>query len=207
MPLFITCLVLAAADLSSPPMVSAEAPTEKPSDVETFRVAALATASVGTSTTTGFEALFGGRAEVDVFRLGFNFTYGRSASLLTGLSDTTELVGLAGWSLMANRWGRIRVLGGFDLRTSSTAFAAGPAFSANARVGLSMLQLDVSSTLTPLPFRRLEARAALVLKGFLFELHGGYQATWLDETSTGSLATLFSNAPTAGPYLAFGVAL
>ena len=70
-----------------------------------------------------------------------------------------------------------------------------------------MLQVDLSSTFTPLPFRRLEARAALVLKAFVLELHGGYQATWLDLSNAGTLSTMFSLAPIAGPYLAVGVAL
>ncbi len=210
---------LASTEYPAPPLIEApEAPPpvpsvtkvepapSAPSEVPLFQIAALATASVTTSGTTGYGALFGARGEIDVWRIGLNVSYGRAANLVEGLSETTEVVALVGYSVMANRWGRVRVLGGLDTRSAASGLAVGPAFGLNARLGWALLQADVSTTLTPGPFRRLEARAALVLKGGLFELHRGYQATFVDTTTTGTLATLFSS-PAAGPYVALGVAL
>jgi hypothetical protein len=206
--------VIVARTPEAPPAQCTEAttaraqvtPEKAPDEVPVLQVAALATGSL-VSTTAGSEALFGARGEVDLFRFGVNVTYGRLVTSSLVLSDTVEVVGLAGWSVMANRWGRVRVLGGLDVRAATAGVTVGPAVGANARVGFSMLQVDLSTTLTPFPFRQLEARAALVLKGGLFELHGGYQARFSDTSSTGTLATLFSTAPLAGPYVAVGVAL
>jgi hypothetical protein len=72
-------------------------------------------------------------------------------------------------------------------------------------VNWKFLGAEAGIVFTPGAFRQLDLRAEAILAAGIFELHVGYRARFSDETSTGTLATLFASAPVAGPSLALGV--
>lgn len=174
------------------------------SEVPAFSMRALATGNY--SLRSGAIGV-GGRAELDVFRIGLSFSYERALFSDVTSFDTQAMTGLISVAPVANRNLHLRLLGGVDLRLAPSASAFGPAFGVNGRLGASFIGIDAFATLTPLPFRRLEARAALFLKSGPVELQAGYQVRLLDTTSGGTLATLLSTAPEAGPYAALGLSL
>ena len=189
---------------ASPAEVESAAPAPA-SSAPTFELRALVTGSPVT-TSTGTSYAFGARGEIDLFRVAVLVSWDRSITSSFTLSDTQQVTALAGYSVLAHKYARIRVLGGVDVHAADTLTVA-PAIGVSARAGLSFLAADVAATFTPLPFRRIDARAGLVLKGGLFELQGGYRAQVIDTTSGGTLATLFATPLAAGPYLAVGVSL
>jgi len=192
---------------SAPPMVSSEAPAEAPpaSIAPVFEARVLAT---GTAITWGNTTLatFGARAELDLFRVALTLSYDRFITSALALSDLQSLTVLGGYSVVAHRFVRLRVLGGVDARWSD-ASQLGPSLGATVRAGFRFLSLDAAVTFTPLPFRRVDARLGLALSGSPFELQGGLRAQVLDTTEGGSLGTLFATASEVGPYLALGLAL
>lgn len=190
---------------AAPAEVEATAPAPSTSSAPTFELRALVTGSPVTSS-TGTSYAFGARGEIDLFRVAVLVSWDRSITSSFALSDTQQVTALAGYSVLAHEYARIRVLGGIDVHATDTLTFA-PALGVSARAGLSFLAADVAATFTPLPFRRIDARAGLVLKGGLFELQGGYRAQVIDTTTGGTLATLFATPLAAGPYLALGVSL
>lgn len=193
---------------SAPATAPAEVKSSTPaptSSAATFELRALITGSPVTSS-TGTSYAFGARGEIDLFRVAVLVSWDRSISSSFALSDTQQVTALAGYSVLAHKYARIRLLGGIDVLASDTLTFA-PAMGVSARAGLSFLAVDAAATFTPLPFRRIDARAGLVLKGGVFELQGGYRAQVIDSTSGGTLATLFATPLSAGPYLALGVSL
>lgn len=173
------------------------------SDTPFFEARALATGSMASSA-SGWTFSVGGRAEVDLLRLSIAVAYERGISTTLGFSEVEEGVALAGVGLVAQEHVRLRLLGGADFRSSSAGLAVGPAIGVSGRAGFSFLAVDAAATLTPLPFRRFDARAGLALRGGFVELQGGCRVQLLDTSSSGDLSTLFASNAAAGPYLALG---
>lgn len=191
--------------VAAPPSVAAaQEPAPKPDDVPAFSMRALGTANYALTSGT-FNV--GARGELDLYRFAVNLSYEQPLFSELGVADAQQFTGLLGLAPVANRTLRLRVLGGIDARLTSSTLSVGPSFGVNGRVGLSFIALDASAIITPLPFRRLEARAALVLKAGPVEFQGGYQVRLLDTTTGGTLATMFNALPEAGPYAAIGVSL
>lgn len=174
------------------------------SDVPAFGLRALATGNY--SLKSGAVGV-GGRAELDVFRIGLSFSYERTLFSEVTSFETQAMTGLLSVAPVATKNLRLRVLGGVDLRLTPSAPSFGPVFGVNGRLGASWIGIDAFATLTPLPFRRLEARAAVFVKSGPVELQAGYQVRLLDTAAGSTLATLFSTTPEAGPYAALGVSL
>jgi len=203
-------LILSAvsSDLTPPPPPPAEvtqAPVKAPErDFPLWQVTALGTATLPTSL-SGSDFLFGLRGEVDVWKVSALITFDRTGTTPLTMSETRAWTGLAGYAPFVNRWARIRVLGGVSAQTTDTASQFGPSLGATARVGWSFIGVEGGVVFTPVGFRQLDARAEVVLKGGVFELHAGYRARFLDTTSAGTLATLFTSTPVAGPSIAVGL--
>jgi len=188
----------------APTVAATPEPQPKPDDIPAFSMRALGTGSY--SLTSGTFNV-GARAELDIYRIALNLSYDQPLFSELGTADAQQFTGLIGIAPIANRNLRLRVLGGADVRLTPSSLAVGPSFGVNGRVGISFIALDAQAIITPLPFRRLEARAALVLKAGPVEFQGGYQVRLLDTTTGGTLATMFSSMPEAGPYAALGISL
>ncbi len=199
----------APATSAVPPPVAAEvraAPEEKKHEAPTWQVAALATAIIPTSL-DGAAFVFGMRGELDIFRVGAFFTLDRGGVTPFTMSQTNEWNGLLGYSLINNKWARIRLQGGMSVLSGdnfATRFA--PSAGLTARAGHPNIAAEVGAIFTPVGgLRQLDARAELVLRGGIFELHGGYRVRFYDGADAGTLETLFATAPLAGPSVAVGL--
>jgi hypothetical protein len=201
---------LVTADAAPPPPSAPEvsAPADAPasSSAPTWEVRVLATGTVITNSALGTSFTVGARGELDLFRIALALTYDRGISSAFAISSTHSLSVLAGYSVLAHQYARIRVLGGLDTRWADTS-QVGPTMGASVRAGLSFLSVDAAVTFTPTPFRRVDARAALALHGLFFELQVGLRAQVLDTTDGGSLSTLAATASEVGPYVALGLSL
>lgn len=150
---------------------------------------------------------FGARGELDIWRIGSVFTYDRTVSNAFELADAHDVTALVGFVVLAHSNARIRLLVGGDFHIAPEGTGIGPAFGATGRFGISIIALEVAATVTPLPFKRLDARAAAVLKLGKFELQAGYRAQWLDATTQNAFTQMFASAPAAGPFVALGFSL
>jgi hypothetical protein len=176
---------------------------QKKSRTDGFHLGVFAFGSVGV--VGGSTGLIGGvRGEMDISRFALHVAYNRFYSPGFEANQLTSMIGV---SLMANDAGRIRVLGGLDVIGTPTATAFGPVVALNFRLGLGVIGFDGSAALTLLPFRQLDARAALVLRLAIFELHAGWRFQVLDGTDGGAFTTSFLSSPSVnGPYAALGLA-
>lgn len=198
-------LVLLATPQDPAPMVEAPTPPAK-FDAPFYEVRALAAATVPLNF-NGANFLVGLRAEVDVWRLAVVATMDHPGSTPLTLSPTTYWTGLAGGSVLARSWGRVRLLGGVVIEQGCVT-SLGAAVGVTGRAGWSFLAAEAGLTFAPIGgVRMLDARGGLVLSGGLFELHAGYRALFVDSTTGGTAASLFSTGPLSGPTLALGFAL
>ncbi|MFZ5443553.1 MAG: hypothetical protein ACOZQL_26340 [Myxococcota bacterium] len=193
-----------------PPRAAPEVKQETPKkpeperDFPLWQVTALATANVPSSL-DGSDFLLGLRGELDVWRIGAVVSFDRTGTTPLTMSDTRHWTGLAGYAVLLNRWVRVRALGGVSALTTDTSSTFGPSVGVTARVGWAFLGAEAAAVFTPVGFRQLDVRAEGILKGGVFELHAGYRARFLDASATGTLETMFSNAPVAGPHVAVGL--
>jgi hypothetical protein len=176
---------------------------------EGFHMKALLTGSVGV-VDAGFGFTGGVRGEFDINRIAIYGAYNRFISADYTLGDAHEFTILGGYSLMANRIGRIRVLGGLDILGTPATITLNPMVGFNTRLGLGFLGFDAAAFLTVYPARQLDLRAAVVLRFWLLELHAGWRFEVLDSVSPsagGSFGNTFLTAPSVnGPFLAIGLA-
>lgn len=186
--------------------VRATPPAENKHAAPTWQVAALGTAIVPLNI-NGAAFVFGMRGELDIFRVGAMFTFDRSAVTPFTVGQTNEWTGLLGYSLINNKYVRIRAQGGMSaLSGDNIAARFGPSVGVTARAGLPVIAAEVGTIFTPVGgMRQLDARAELVLRGGVFELHGGYRVRFYDASDAGTLSSLFSTAPVAGPSVAIGL--
>ena len=181
-------------------------PPKDPADG--FHVKVLLDGSVGLLTDAiGFTG--GVRAEFDINRFAIFGAYNRFITSDLN-SEVNQFSIMGGYSLMANRIGRFRVLGGLDLISSPSVVALGPVVGLNTRLGLGFLGFDGAAFLTFYPYRQLEFRAAAVFRFWVLELHAGWRYQVMDAVQPadgGSFGTTFLAAPVVnGPYLAVGLA-
>jgi len=176
---------------------------------EGFHMKALLTGSVGV-VDAGFGFTGGVRGEFDINRIAIYGAYNRFISADYTLGDAHEFTILGGYSLMANRIGRIRVLGGLDILGTPATITLNPMLGFNTRLGLGFLGFDAAAFLTVYPARQLDLRAAVVLRFWLLEFHAGWRFEVLDSVSPsagGSFGNTFLTAPSVnGPFLAIGLA-
>jgi hypothetical protein len=195
---------------SQPPLVTSDVPQAKqaPEPDNTYegpwwRARALSTANYYT-TQTGDLGTYGVRAELDVWRIGTVVTYDRAVTTGLTLDPQQDLTVLCGFAVLDSQHAWIRALVGPDVRFGDTT-QWGPSFGITGRFGFSWIAVEADATLTPLPFRRLDARAALALSGGVFELQGGVRGQWLDTSTTGALGALFQSKAQLGPFVALGL--
>lgn len=212
----LTLLMLLAVSQSAPPMVAAEpyvenevraaAPEKKEHEAPTWQVAALGTAIVPLDL-NGARFVFGLRGELDVLRVGVMFTFDRAAVTPFTMNQTNEWTGLLGFSGLNNKWVRVRLQGGLSaLSGDGVTTRFGPSLGLTARAGLPVIAAEVGAIFTPVGgMRQLDARAELVLRGGVFELHGGYRVRFYDASDAGTVQTLFATVPVAGPSIALGL--
>lgn len=186
--------------------VRATPPTENKHAAPTWQVAALGTAIVPLNI-NGAAFVFGMRGELDIFRVGAMFTFDRAGVTPFTIGQTNEWTGLLGYSLINNKYARIRMQGGLSaLSGDNIAARFGPSVGLTARAGLPVIAAEVGAIFTPVGgMRQLDARAELVLRGGVFELHGGYRVRFYDAADAGTVSTLFSTVPVAGPSIAVGL--
>lgn len=147
------------------------------------------------TTLEGGPFLLGARLELDVWRIALHLSVDQSGATPFTLDAGQRWTALVGYGLVANRWARLRLLGGASA-TSSTDVS--PTVGANLRLSWAFLGADAAAVLTPFTSSpQLDVRAAGILRGGPFELHVGYRARWLD----------LGAAPLAGPHVALGLAL
>ena len=235
MVLSLLLVLLAAEDVSAPPLVSApEGPPPMPraeaagdvgqgaavpqvstasplvaldDDAPKWNAGAWATATVPTSL-DGAPFLYGFRGELDVWRIGASVTLDRGGTTPFTFSSVDAWTGALGYSLFLNEYLRVRAMGAVSARVDAGTAVFAPGVGLTARAGWSFIAVEGSALFTPFgAFRQLDARAEAVLVGGIFELHVGARALYLDDTEAGSLGTLFSAAPLAGPSVAIGVRL
>jgi hypothetical protein len=191
-----------------PRAVPAATPPAPPPADETplVQVRALATASLGLPfNLTGSGLLVGGRAELDVWRLQARLVWDRAGTTPFTIASTDFFTGTVGYSLFSSSWAKLRVLGGVASQSGPEAPThVGPVVGLSGRLGLSFLALEGSATLSPLGLPSFDAQVALVLRGGFFELHAGWRTRYVDPS--GSLATLFTTTPVAGPSVGVGLA-
>jgi hypothetical protein len=200
-------------NLSQPPLVTSDVPQAKqtappPEPVSSFdgpwwRVRALSTANYYTTRSDDL-GTYGARIELDVWRIGAVVTYDRAVTTGFALDPQQDLTVLAGYALLSSSHAWIRALVGPDVRFGDST-QWGPAFGLTGRFGFSWIALEADATITPLPFRRLDARAGLVLTGGVFELQGGVRGQWLDTRSTGDVGAMLSSQAQLGPFVALGL--
>lgn len=173
---------------------------------ETWRLTALATGIIPLQL-TGAQFVFGMRGELDVFRIGAQFSFDRGGVTPFTVNQTNEWTGLLGYSLVNNKYARVRLQGGMSALTGDgIASRFGPSAGLTARAGLPFISAEVGAIFTPVGgMRQLDARAELVLRGGVFELHGGYRVRFYDASEAGTVSTLFSSIPVAGPSVAIGL--
>lgn len=207
---------------SPPPLVSADVDAPPPTPVAEvvappredkhaaplWQATALATAIVPTSfDSTPF--VFGMRGELDVWRISGVFTFDRGVVTPFTMAQSNEWTGLLGFSAINNTYARVRVQGGLSALTADTFTARfGPSLGVTARAGLPVISAEVAALFTPVGgLRQFDARAELVLRGGVFELHGGYRVRFYDAAEAGTLDALFTSTPLAGPSIAVGLSL
>ena len=181
-------------------------PAPAPPDTPSWQLAALATATVPLSLSNA-SFLIGFRTELDVYRFGAMVSLDRSVVTPFAVDELQSWSGLAGYSVIHNHYARLRLLGGVSVLSSSAATQFAPTVGTTIRLGLPSIAIELSGIFTPLPFRQLDARAELVLRWSIFEVHGGYRTRLLDTTDGGSFATLFAQTPLAGPSIGLGFSL
>lgn len=182
------------------------APAAKADDELPFwSVKGLATANVPLSL-SGYMYLVGFRAELDVWHITSQVTLDRTLKTPLGIADIQQWNALLGGTPVRNKYVQLKALAGATVLATSTDVRTGFTVGATGRVGISFIALEAAAVWTPLPFRQLDLRAELVLKGGIFELHGGYRARFLDQSEGGSMSTLFAQAPVSGPAIALGFA-
>ncbi|MGV3623166.1 MAG: hypothetical protein ACO1OB_20265 [Archangium sp.] len=225
----LTVLMMLAVAQTAPPLVSADvdsnqagvgfaataAPVESEvratpqpdkNAAETWRLTALATGIIPLQL-NGANFVFGMRGELDVFRVSATFTFDRGGVTPFTMNQTNEWNGLLGYSLINNKWARVRLQGGMSA-LSGDAIAArfGPSAGLTASAGLPFIGVEAAAIFTPVGgMRQLDARAEVVLRGGVFELHGGYRVRFYDASDAGTVSTLFSSIPVAGPSVAIGL--
>jgi hypothetical protein len=181
-------------------------PAREPDDTPAYAIRALATGTVPLSL-SGADFMLGLRAELDVYRVSAQFSWDRSGTTPFTLTETSQWNALLGWSFVANKWARVRLLGGVS-GASNTTTSVAAAIGATARVGFSFIALDTGVVFAPVgALKLLDARAGVALTGGIFELQLGYRARYLDTSATGTLDTLFASTPLAGPGISLGLAL
>ncbi|PZR18535.1 MAG: hypothetical protein DI536_01255 [Archangium gephyra] len=182
------------------------APQEDKHAAPTWQVAALATAIVPLNI-SGAPFVFGMRGELDIFRVGAQFSFDRGGVTPFTMSQTNEWTGLLGYSLVNHKYARVRLQGGMSALSGDGITARfGPSAGLTARAGLPFIGAEVGAIFTPAGgMRQLDARAEVVLRGGVFELHGGYRVRFYDATDAGTLSTLFATTPVAGPSIALGL--
>lgn len=203
---------LVSADVDAPPPTPVAEVTAPPRDdkhaADSWQVAALATAIVPTSL-DGAPFVFGLRGELDVFRVSGVFTFDRGGVTPFNVAQTNEWTGLLGFSAINNKYARVRLQGGLSALSADTFTARfGPSLGVTARAGLPVISAEVAALFTPVGgLRQFDARAELVLRGGVFELHGGYRVRFYDAAEAGTLDALFTSTPLAGPSIAVGLSL
>ncbi|MFT3840898.1 MAG: hypothetical protein QM723_28165 [Myxococcaceae bacterium] len=201
-------------EFSAPPMVATDVPEARqaappPPEAESsfegpwWRVRALTTANYYTTHTDDL-GTWGARAELDIWRIGTVLTYDRAVTTGLTLDPQQDLTVLVGYALLASNHAWIRALVGPDVRFGSST-QWGPSFGLTGRFGFSWIAVEADATLTPLPFRRLDTRAALALTGGVFELQGGVRGQWFDDSEGGDLGRLFNSTAQLGPFIALGL--
>lgn len=200
-------------EFSAPPLVATDVPEAKqsapPPEAESsfegpwWRVRGLTTANYYTTRNDDLGTV-GARAELDIWRIGTVVTYDRAVTTGLTLDPQQDLTVLVGYALLASNHAWIRALAGPDVRFGGST-QWGPSFGLTGRFGFSWIALEADATLTPLPFRRLDTRAALALTGGVFELQGGVRGQWFDDSEGGDLGRLFDSTAQLGPFIALGL--
>lgn len=166
----------------------------------------IATANIGLFTAPpGFT--FNLRAEADIGKIPLLVGY------TAFIPDTTynsinHFTAMTGWSIFSTDPVTWRVLGGVDVIDFDGTVALGAVFGTTFRSMFARsVGVDLAAMFTPLPFRQLELRAAIVFQfGRVFELQLGWRYQAIDATQGGSVATLFEIAPAVnGPSAAIGL--
>ena len=143
----------------------------------------------------GSAFMFGARAELDLWRIGFVGTFDRIGVTPFTIGDTNSWSALLGYSLVSTEFFRVRGLAGFSALTganTTTRFA--PSLGTTARVLWHFIGAEGSASFTAGAFRQLDLRAAMILKGGVFELQLGYRARWIDATASGTIGSMFSTS-------------
>lgn len=203
------------APASQPPRApNRPAPTETESSramtsTRTKHFLGLLSGAVGVSDTTS-GAVGNLRAEIDIWRISLLGSYSIfSASIpgFFGYVQVHQVNAMAGYAFFSSDLLTFRLLGGVDFMTRDGVTAVGPIIGTNLRTMWGRFGLDGAVMVTLVPFRQVEARAALVLRWWsIFEAHLGWRVQVVDATLSGDLGTLFTSSPTVtGPVAAIGL--
>lgn len=123
-------------------------------------------------------------------------------------NSINHFTAMTGWSIFSTDPITWRALGGIDVIDYDGTVALGAVFGTTFRSMFARsVGVDLAAMFTPLPFRQLELRAAIVFQfGRVFELQLGWRYQAIDATQGGNLATLFEIAPSVnGPSAAIGL--
>ncbi|PZR11084.1 MAG: hypothetical protein DI536_18260 [Archangium gephyra] len=166
----------------------------------------LATANIGLFTAPpGFT--FNLRAEADIGKIPLLVGYTAFIPDAT-YNSINHFTAMTGWSIFSTDPITWRALGGVDVIDFDGTVALGAVFGTTFRSMFARsVGVDLAAMFTPLPFRQLELRAAIVFQfGRVFELQLGWRYQAIDATQSGNLATLFDIAPAVnGPSAAIGL--
>lgn len=167
----------------------------------------LASANIGLFTQGGPGFTFNLRAEADIGKIPVFVGY--TAFIPGSLSGSLgHFTAMTGWSIFSTDPITWRALAGVDVIDNDGLVGTGVVFGTTFRSMFARsVGVDLAAMFTPLPFRQLELRAAMVFQfGRVFELQLGWRYQAIDATQGGDLATLFDIAPAVnGPNVAIGL--